>query len=70
MGEPAKVETVGLSPGIGTVRLFGAVERIASILQSFTCVAGCEYGWKVGFSGSAFPHAIQVKPAPGIPCSA
>ena len=28
-----------------------------------------QYGWKVGLSGSAFPHVAQVKPAPGIPCA-
>ena len=28
-----------------------------------------QYGWKVGFSGSAFPHVPQVKPAPGMPCA-
>jgi hypothetical protein len=26
-----------------------------------------QYGWKVGLSGSAFPRATRVKPAPGIP---
>jgi hypothetical protein len=25
-----------------------------------------QYGWKVGLSGSAFPHVAQVKPAPGM----
>jgi len=28
-----------------------------------------QYGWKVGLSGSAFPHVAQVKPAPSIPCA-
>src|SRR6267142_34573 len=28
-----------------------------------------QYGWKVGLSGSAFPHVAQVKPAPGMPCT-
>ena len=28
-----------------------------------------QYGWKVGLSGSAFPHVAQVKPAPGMPCA-
>jgi hypothetical protein len=28
-----------------------------------------QYGWKVGRSGSAFPHVVQVKPAPGMPCT-
>jgi hypothetical protein len=27
------------------------------------------YGWKVGISGSAFPHVTRVKPAPGMPCA-
>ena len=26
-----------------------------------------QYGWKAGLSGSAFPRAARVKPAPGIP---
>src|SRR6267143_5831709 len=30
---------------------------------------GFSPGWKVGFSGSAFPHVAQVKPAPGMPCA-
>jgi hypothetical protein len=29
-----------------------------------------QYGWKVGLSGSAFPHVAQVKPSPGIPRTA
>ena len=28
-----------------------------------------QYGWKVGLSGSAFPHVAQVKPAPSMPCA-
>src|SRR5439155_14896115 len=28
-----------------------------------------QYGWKVGRSGSAFPQVVQVKPAPGMPCT-
>jgi hypothetical protein len=35
---------------------------------SFRTVSFPQYGWKVGLSGSAFPHAAQVKPAPGMPC--
>ena len=35
---------------------------------SFRTVRFPQYGWKVGLSGSAFPHVTQVKPAPGIPC--
>ena len=36
---------------------------------SFRTVSFPQYGWKVGLSGSAFPHVAQVKPAPGIPCA-
>src|ERR1035438_7076896 len=35
---------------------------------SFRTVSFPQYGWKVGLSGSAFPHVTQVKPAPGLPC--
>jgi hypothetical protein len=35
---------------------------------SFRTVRFPQYGWKVGLSGSAFPHVTQVKPAPGMPC--
>jgi Protein of unknown function (DUF4238) len=36
---------------------------------SFRTAGFPQYGWKVGLSGSAFPHVAQVKPAPGIPCT-
>jgi hypothetical protein len=36
---------------------------------SFRTAGFPQYGWKVGLSGSAFPHVAQVKPAPGIPCA-
>jgi hypothetical protein len=36
---------------------------------SFRTAGFPQYGWKVGLSGSAFPHVAQVKPAPDIPCS-
>jgi hypothetical protein len=36
---------------------------------SFRTVSFPQYGWKVGLSGRAFPHAAQVKPAPGMPCA-
>jgi hypothetical protein len=36
---------------------------------SFRTASFPQYGWKVGLSGSAFPHVAQVKPAPGIPCA-
>jgi hypothetical protein len=35
---------------------------------SFRTAGFPQYGWKVGLSGSAFPHVAQVKPAPGMPC--
>src|ERR1700723_1731850 len=35
---------------------------------SFRTAGFPQYGWKVGFSGSAFPRVAQVKPAPGMPC--
>jgi len=34
---------------------------------SFRTAGFPQYGWKVGLSGSAFPHAAQVKPAPSMP---
>jgi hypothetical protein len=36
---------------------------------SFRTASFPQYGWKVGLSGSAFPHVAQVKPAPGMPCT-
>jgi hypothetical protein len=36
---------------------------------SFRTAGFPQYGWKVGLSGSAFPHVAQVKPAPGMPCA-
>src|SRR5713101_1447252 len=36
---------------------------------SFRTAGFPQYGWKVGLSDSAFPHAAQVKPAPGMPCA-
>src|SRR5271157_4144536 len=33
---------------------------------SFRTAGFPQYGWKVGLSGSAFPHVAQVKPAPGM----
>jgi hypothetical protein len=40
--ESAEVETVGLSPGVLAIRMFGPVERVAGVLQSFASVAGRE----------------------------
>ena len=48
VGETAKVETVRLSPGIGAVRFFRAVERVASVLQSFARVACGEQNFGEG----------------------
>ncbi len=42
VSETAKVETLRLAPCVGAVWFFGAVERVASVLQSFACVAGGE----------------------------
>ena len=36
---------------------------------SFRTAGFPQYGWKVGLSGSAFPHVTRVKPAPGMPCA-
>jgi len=36
---------------------------------SFRTASFPRYGWKVGFSGSTFPHVAQVKPAPSMPCT-
>jgi len=36
---------------------------------SFRTAGFPQYGWKVGLSGSAFPHVAQVKPAPSVPCT-
>jgi hypothetical protein len=38
----AEVQAVGLSPGILAIREFGAVERVAGILQGLGRVAGGE----------------------------
>jgi hypothetical protein len=46
-------------------------DAAVSIVPPIIRTAGFpQYGWKVGLSGSAFPHVAQVKPAPGIPCPA
>jgi hypothetical protein len=42
---------------------------VSTVPLSFRTAGFPQYGWKVGLSGSAFPHIAQVKPAPGIPCS-
>ena len=39
VSETAKVETLRLAPCVGAVWFFGAVERVASVLQSFARVA-------------------------------
>src|SRR5882724_10510581 len=40
MSKAAEVEAIGLSPGIGTVRMFRAVKGIAGILQGFASAIG------------------------------
>jgi hypothetical protein len=42
VGDAAEVQPVGLSPSILAIRLFGAVERVARILQGLASVAGGE----------------------------
>jgi hypothetical protein len=36
------METVGLSPGVLAVRVFGPVERAAGVLEGLSCVTGRE----------------------------
>jgi hypothetical protein len=36
---------------------------------SFRTAGFPQYGWKIGFSGSAFPRLAQVKLAPSMPCT-
>jgi len=45
VGEAAEVETVGASPGVLTVGVLGAVERVAGVLESFARIAGREVGF-------------------------
>lgn len=40
VSESAEVETVGLSPGVLAVGMFGPVERFAGVLEGFLSVAG------------------------------
>ena len=42
VGEAAEVETIGLSPGVFAIGVFGAIERVAGVLEGFACVAGGE----------------------------
>ncbi len=42
VGEAAEVETIGLSPGVFAIRVFGAIERVAGVLEGFSRVAGVE----------------------------
>ncbi len=48
VGEAAKVEAVGFSPGVLAVGCFGAVERVAGVLEGFVGVAGGEVGFGEG----------------------
>ena len=68
--------SVSLLPAIQAKRLltFASVglsptEHTCLSWSRFRTAGFPQYGWKVGLSGSAFPHIAQVKPAPGIPCS-
>jgi hypothetical protein len=64
VSKSTKVETVRLSPRIGTVRLFGAAERIASVLQSFTRVGASReerFGEGEAEVDGVFPKAAGVR---------
>jgi hypothetical protein len=57
---------VGQDHGANRASNDAAVSMVPPIIRT----AGFpQYGWKVGVSGSAFPHVAQVKPAPGIRCA-
>jgi hypothetical protein len=63
VGEAAEVEPVGLSPGVLAVRVFGAVERVAGVLEGFARVSGREESFGEGhteFDG-VFPEAAGVR---------
>src|ERR1022692_2894025 len=63
VGDAAEVQAVGLPPGILTIRLFGAVERVAGILQGLTGVAGGEVRFGKGQTeiDGVFPEAAGVR---------
>src|ERR1022692_1213448 len=63
VGHPAEVQSIGLSPGILAIRLFGAVERIPGILQGFARVAGGEVRFGEGQAeiDGVFPEAASVR---------
>ena len=63
VSHPAEVQAVGLSPGILAIRLFGAVERAAGILQSFPGVAGGEVRFGKGETevDGVFPESASVR---------
>jgi hypothetical protein len=68
--------SVSLLPAIQATRLltFASVglsptEHTCFSWSRFRTAGFPQYGWKVGLSGSAFPHVTQVKPAPGMPCA-
>ena len=48
VGDAAEVEAVGFSPGVLAVGVFGAVERVAGVLEGFAWVAGGEVGFGEG----------------------
>ena len=48
VGDPAEVETVGLSPGVLAIGMFGAVESVAGVSESFARVAGGEESFGEG----------------------
>jgi hypothetical protein len=48
VSDAAEVETVGASPGVLKVRVLGAVERVAGVLEGFARVAGREVSFGEG----------------------
>jgi hypothetical protein len=62
VGNTAEVEAVGFSPGISAIRKFGAVERVARILEALTGVADGEVRFGEGQAevDGAFSEAASV----------
>jgi hypothetical protein len=55
------METVGASPGVFTVRVLGAVERVAGFLEGFARVAGRQVGF-----GEARRMSMEYFPKPQV----
>jgi hypothetical protein len=63
MSHATPVQPVGLSPCILAIRLFGAVERVAGILEGLVGVAGREdrFGERQAEVDGVFPEAAGVR---------